>query len=87
MSDLIDRQAVLDILLWEEKPMEMIRKVKELSSVTPTERIGHWKQSHIPESILAECSECGFSCGAYSHNYCPNCGCRMVEPQESEDKE
>jgi len=20
-------------------------------------------------------------------NYCPNCGCRMVEPQESEDKE
>ena len=20
-------------------------------------------------------------------NFCPNCGCRMVEPQESEDKE
>ena len=48
---------------------------------------GHWIPSHVPESILDECSECGFSCGAFTFNYCPNCGCCMVEPQESENKE
>jgi len=50
-------------------------------------KTGHWMPSHIPESILDECSECGFSCGAFTFNYCPNCGAKMVEPQESEDKE
>lgn len=39
--------------------------------------IGHWIPSHIPESILDECSECGFSCGAFTFNYCPNCGAKM----------
>lgn len=38
---------------------------------------GHWIKSHIPESVLAECSECGFSCGAFSYNFCPNCGADM----------
>ena len=32
------------------------------------------------------CSECMTYVNEY-FNYCPNCGCRMVEPQESEDKE
>ena len=55
-------------------------------SVTPQEpKTGHWIPSHISGSILDECSECGFACGAFTFNYCPNCGCRMVEPQESED--
>jgi hypothetical protein len=40
-------------------------------------KTGHWIPSHIPESILDECSECGFSCGAFTFNYCPNCGAKM----------
>ena len=47
-------------------------------------KTGHWMPSHIPESILDECSECGFSCGAFTFNYCPNCGAKMVSSQESE---
>lgn len=43
-------------------------------------KTGHWIPSHIPESILDECSECGFSCGTFTFNYCPNCGCRMIKP-------
>ena len=50
-------------------------------------KTGHWIPSHIPESILDECSECGFSCGAFTFNYCPNCGAKMVEPQEGSEKE
>jgi hypothetical protein len=50
-------------------------------------KTGHWIPSHIPESILDECSECGFSCGSSTFNYCPMCGVKMIEPQESEDKE
>ena len=41
------------------------------------QKTGHWIPSHIPESILDECSECGFSCGAFTFNYCPNCGAKM----------
>lgn len=35
------------------------------------------------------CSECGFkyNYGQGKAKYCPNCGCRMVEPQERSDKE
>lgn len=37
------------------------------------------------------CSECGYSKRTDVHirlgwNYCPNCGAKMVEPRESEDK-
>ena len=43
---------------------------------------------------MPTCSKCGYI-PPYSaviddyeySNYCPSCGCRMVEPQESEDKE
>ncbi len=33
------------------------------------------------------CSECDFELKIDDTNYCPKCGCRMIEPQESEDKE
>ena len=94
-EDAISRQAVLDVT-WEEPSYtdalnvltEVRDKVKALPPVNPQKpKTGHWIPSHIPESILDECSECGFSCGAFTFNYCPNCGAKMVEPQESEDKE
>ena len=31
-----------------------------------------------------ECSECGKAHDTHS-DYCPNCGAKMVEPQESEE--
>ena len=38
---------------------------------------GEWLNSDIPESILSKCSVCGFNLGAYTHNFCPNCGADM----------
>jgi hypothetical protein len=31
----------------------------------------------IPDSILSKCSNCGYTAGAFSFNFCPNCGARM----------
>jgi membrane protease subunit (stomatin/prohibitin family) len=43
----------------------------------------HWTKDFI-------CSNCGCKCYPFDidfgdYNYCPNCGCAMVEPQKSED--
>ena len=38
---------------------------------------GRWVDNGIPDSMLSGCSVCGFPCGAYSFNYCPNCGATM----------
>ena len=45
------------------------------------QKTGHW--IHFAQSD--DCSECGWSTGKYisPSNYCPNCGAKMVEPQES----
>ena len=43
---------------------------------------GKWIKSDVPESMLAKCSLCGFDCGAYSHNFCPNCGADMRRKKE-----
>lgn len=56
--------------------------INKLPSVHPKEKVGKWIESHIPESVLVECSECGFSCGASSFNYCPMCRAKMEGVQE-----
>lgn len=52
---------------------------------------GHWIEEWLneykscPIVICSNCGKGGFT--AYKEfNYCPNCGCHMVEPQESEDR-
>lgn len=49
--------------------------------VTPKHRTGYW----IDEFGGCECSECGGLEAGY-YDYCPNCGCRMTESQESEEQ-
>ena len=63
----------------------------EFPSVTPKEKTGKW----IDDGQYAEghsehayrCSKCDEHYIGYvgEHKYCPNCGCRMFEPQESEE--
>jgi hypothetical protein len=59
--------------------------VKKLSSVNPQPKTRHWifvDKAHEH----AHCSECDYGnvdlLDGRPHNYCPNCGCRMAEPQE-----
>ncbi len=49
-------------------------------------KTGHWDRR------TCKCSECGYQITfseytEHKYKYCPNCGARMVKPQESEDKE
>ena len=44
---------------------------------TAERKTGKWIVSHIPDSMLWECNQCGFDCGAHSFNFCPNCGADM----------
>ena len=74
------------------KTLCILRMLKELPSVTPTERTGYWIAVYQGDEIINyRCSECEFGNtfgkGTYRMNYCPNCGCRMFEPQESEGEE
>ena len=59
----------------KEETLDMAIKVLEQEPKT-----GHW----IDSSNGWMCSECNKD-NTFDTNYCPNCGCRMVEPQESED--
>lgn len=45
---------------------------------------GEWKETDFPESALCECSVCGFDLGAYSFNFCPNCGADMRNGSEGQ---
>ena len=47
---------------------------------------GEWQKSDIPESMLCKCSKCGWQLGAYTHNFCANCGADMrTETQYAKD--
>jgi hypothetical protein len=68
---------------------DMVNCVKGMSSVTPQEpKTGHWEYGYaFADGNYCKCSECKeiIKC-IYPMHYCPNCGTKMVEPQESEVK-
>lgn len=76
---------------------KVVKCLETLPPVTPQPKIGHWIKYGIPRcgEQHYKCTNCDeyFNFGLYSDYYkkafkfCPNCGCRMVEPQESEDAE
>ena len=90
-TDAINRQAVLDIVdsysesrsNVEDVTQDMISDILALPSVTPQPKTGHWIETDKYESYRFKCSECYRGTDDIT-DYCPNCGCRMVEPQESE---
>ena len=69
-----------------------LQAIKELPSVTPQEpKTGHWREdidnNRRWDRVRFYCSECGDWQTYGKTPHCPNCGCRMVEPQERSDKE
>ena len=96
-EDAISRQAVLELAFdmaeidgehFDEPFMVIeVADIKDLPPVTPQQKVGRWIVKKAPRGYcdLYEC-QCGWE-QTENTRYCPNCGCRMVEPQESEDKE
>lgn len=49
---------------------------------------GKWiKPTRVPDSMLSECTVCGFDTGAYTFNFCPHCGAEMSPTYMSGTKE
>ena len=95
MVDCISRQAVLDLIADYDLSMgQVVKGIHALPSVTPQERTAHWVKT--PKAVMGEgymwyCDKCEHqvyqdSSRDYpSEKYCPNCGCRMVEPQKGDE--
>ena len=108
-EDTISRQAVIDIITFEDKWLfdanghnanthiafsGLESRVKALPSVTPQQKMGRWIKYGIPRcgEQHYQCTSCEYyiNFGQWGELYtkefkfCPNCGAKMVEPQESE---
>ena len=91
------------ITLWADKPFgnpaltEIKECVERVPSVNP-QSTGHWIEdtngTYTDNHDTWECSQCGHvqillegTPKDNDYNYCPNCGCAMVEPQERSGEE
>ena len=83
-EDAISRQSMLDYLKYLHGEMPEEEFIKELPSVTPARKTGHWID-HSDEGYV-ECSECG-SCTNCDGNiadlhFCFSCGAEMERERE-----
>ena len=87
-GDAISRADAIRVASGYCHPSNVAKELAQLPSVTPQEtRKGHWISRETKGVRYAfwcryKCSLCG---ELSDHtNFCPNCGAKMVEPQESE---
>lgn len=92
------KKCLSDVVFDEKGSEAWQMAIKALSQEPKT---GHWidYDSNEDKYDKIKCSECGHSFIVDSYhwcdigftkddlNYCPNCGAKMLEPQESEYKE
>lgn len=84
MSDLIDRQAVLDAV---NDCGICIQKIVDLPPAQPQRKKGKWiyhSNWEVDGECGYECSECGMGSDV-DYNYCMRCGARMVKEGEEHD--
>lgn len=102
MKDLIERQAVDKLIdelaraISDERCFmsrgrsiaTIMQDILDLPTVS-TEKTGYWVYKTIRGEKVPCCSRCGLDNGTgYEFDFCPECGAKMIEPQESEeDKE
>ena len=99
-EDAISRQAVINQIFYSTDNngdvvlgSALRERIARLPSVTPQKpKTGHWLMTGdyytgaYGTIDYVECS-CCHEDSLEEGDYCPNCGAKMVEPQESEDKE
>lgn len=86
MSELIDRQAAIDIVVfecgeWIGLAKEISKQLKQLPSAQPERKTGRWipHEDEDGEHYGDKCSECGewYVMPYGKTNFCPNCGADM----------
>ncbi len=76
-----ERSRFIDLI--DNAPtVELVMSRMSNGVLIPVRLQGEWLKSDVPESVLAKCSICGFDCGSYTNNYCPNCGAKMKDGAE-----
>ena len=98
-DDAISRQAVLDVIERELFKWDVIDEIRKLPTVNPQPKTGRWisfgTKGEIDGQIVRTfiCSECGAisifrvtNGNIVNGDLCPNCGAKMVEPQERRSK-
>lgn len=89
-EDCISRQAVKEEMIkygFHAPDMTVTEFVEDLPPVTSQPKTGHWivlkdEYGDIHECICSNCNDDG----NHKWKYCQNCGAKMIESQESEDK-
>ena len=96
-DDAISRQALLDAFGFSEKTRKwggdhsgyntmMLYEIQDIiesqPSVKPQEKTGHWIMNRQFERRTCDNCNKEYRWSFNPHNYCPNCGARMVEEQE-----
>ena len=82
MLEIDDRREAHEASYIRKHVMEMPKE-----DVKPVAH-AHWIKSNYDnvDGTIYKCSNCNAELFS-AWNYCPNCGAKMIEPQESENKE
>ena len=66
-------------------PEERVALNMAIETLEQEPKTGHWIDNYNGIISCSNCRTWFYKDGRYSYmRYCPNCGCRMFEPQESE---
>lgn len=78
MDEFIKREAALMKLMQDGCSAKNLQSISDMPAADVAQVVhGRWGNNGIPGSMLCGCSVCGFTCGASSFFYCPNCGSKM----------
>lgn len=87
MSDYVGETPTYSNPYAKSEEVVRVKDIMALPPVQPQTKTGHWIK--VPYEQTFFCSECNCRLDDEQTyvplNYCPNCGCRMVEPHESEE--
>lgn len=87
-QDLPDDEHLTDMVMaHNEGVSEYQTQLSLLPSVAPQPKTGQWiRVTDKTGHLVWECDKCGWQ-QRFNTNFCPDCGCRMIEPQERSDEE
>lgn len=81
----VENAPAVDVVPIDFHERCLLLEVQKRHAAEANQRHGRWVSNEIPESMLSKCSECGITYGAYSFNYCPNCGAKMGGKEDAVD--